>query len=91
LLCESGPENPFHSDRVISEYLQVSVWMVIHPNTNHLGPDDRRDIVPGEVEGREYKILLELRVDVCLVNISRGGCLFSRFRVSLEFVIGRCP
>jgi hypothetical protein len=60
--------------------------MVVHPNTNHLGPDDRRDIVPGEVEGREYKILLELWVDVCLVNMSRVGCLFSRFRVFLEFV-----
>lgn len=57
----------------------------------HLGPDDRRDIVPGEGEGREYKILLELRVDVCLVNMSRAGCLFSRFRVPLEFVIGRWP
>jgi hypothetical protein len=64
----------------------MSVWMVIHPNTHHLGPDDRCDIVRGAVEGREYKILLELRVDVCLVNMFRVGCLFSRFRVFLEFV-----
>jgi hypothetical protein len=52
-----------------------------HPNTNHLGPEDRCDIVRGAVEGREYKVLLKLRVDVCLVNMSRVGCLFSRFRV----------
>jgi hypothetical protein len=86
LLCESGPANPFHSDRVISEYIIQSVWMVTHPNTNHLGPEDRCGIVRGAVEGREYKVLLKLRVDVCLVNMSRVRCLFSRFRVSLEIV-----
>ena len=55
-------------------------------NYYHIGPRARGDIVRGAVEESEYQILLELRVDVCLVNMSRVRCLFSRFRVFLEFV-----